>query len=86
MTRTSIVDDKVNAIRMFVAQPGAEVSDALRLTYVKLVVLDLHLSSIIGQHFGLLELRVAVQCFESFGAAFRRSCGEVDKEGPGFEG
>lgn len=54
---------------MLLLQELAEVLDALRLADVQLAESDGGVSAILGQHLGLLELRVVVQCVDGFSPA-----------------
>jgi len=71
---------------MLLLQPCTKLPYALQPTDIQLPVPDPHLTSILNQHLGFLELRVAVQRFNGLGATFGGAGGEVDEERAGLEG
>jgi hypothetical protein len=76
--RTSIVDHRIDSLRMRFLQNISKVANTLLLTDVQRVKLDRSISSIFCQDASLLERFVGVQCLDGLGATGRRAGGQVD--------
>jgi hypothetical protein len=79
--RTSIIDHRIDSLRMRFLQNISEVPYTLLLTDVERVELDRGMSSIFCQDASLLKRFVGVQCLDGLGAAGRRAGGQVDGKG-----
>lgn len=77
---SSIVDDKVNPLRMLLLQELREIPDTGCLGDVELMVSDFRQTSVLSKDLGLLQLGIVLNALESFFAPALVPCREVYEE------